>query len=89
MRRLPRTIDKPIELLGFRVEEIGIFVSVLVVFLLVDWFLVGLLVSTLILAFIREARRGKPEGHILHLAYRSTGVPLGKLLPSKLRKLSG
>jgi hypothetical protein len=38
MRRLPRTIDKPTELLGFRMDEIGVFVSVLLVFLLVDWF---------------------------------------------------
>ena len=37
MRRLPRTIDKPTELLGFRMDEIGVFVSVLLVFLLVDW----------------------------------------------------
>ena len=29
MRRLPRTIDKPTELLGFRMDEIGVFVSVL------------------------------------------------------------
>ena len=41
MRRLPRTIDKPTELLGFRMDEIGVFVSVLLVFLLVDWFLRG------------------------------------------------
>ena len=41
MRRLPRTIDKPTELLGFRMDEIGVFVSVLLVFLLVDSFLRG------------------------------------------------
>ena len=35
MRRLPRTIDKPTELLGFRMDEIGVFVSVLLVFLLI------------------------------------------------------
>jgi len=29
MRRLPRTIDKPTELVGFRMDEIGVFVSVL------------------------------------------------------------
>ena len=42
MRRLPRSIDKPTELLGFRMDEIGVFVSVLLVFLLVDWFFVGI-----------------------------------------------
>ncbi len=89
MRRLPRTIDKPVEFLGFRIEEIGIFVSVLVIFLLLDWFVVGLVCSTLILAFLRGTRRGRPEGHIFHLLYRATGVPLGKLLPARLRKLSG
>ena len=47
MRRLPRTIDKPTELLGFRMDEIGVFVSVLLVFLLVDWFFLGLLLAGL------------------------------------------
>ncbi len=88
MRRLPRTIDKPTELLGFRMDEIGVFVSVLLVFLLVDWFFSGLVVSGMVLGFLRGTRRGRPEGHILHLVYRM-GIPLGKLLPPSLRKLSG
>jgi type IV conjugative transfer system protein TraL len=88
MRRLPRTIDKPTELLGFRMDEIGVFVSVLLVFLLVDWFFLGLMVSGMVLGFLRATRRGRPEGHILHLVYRM-GMPLGKLLPPRLKKLSG
>jgi type IV conjugative transfer system protein TraL len=88
MRRLPRTIDKPTELLGFRMDEIGVFVSVLLVFLLVDRFFVGLVLSGLVLAFLRGTRRGRPEGHIFHLVYRM-GIPLGKLLPPGLKKLSG
>jgi type IV conjugative transfer system protein TraL len=88
MRRLPRTIDKPTELLGFRMDEIGVFVSVLLVFLLVDWFFLGLMVSGMVLGFLRATRRGRPEGHILHLVYRM-GIPLGKLLPPRLKKLSG
>ena len=88
MRRLPRTIDKPIELLGFRMDEIGVFVSVLLVFLLIDWFFMGLLLAGLILAFLRSTRRGRPEGHLFHLVYR-LGIPLGKLLPPDLKKLSG
>jgi type IV conjugative transfer system protein TraL len=88
MRRLPRTIDKPTELLGFRMDEIGVFVSVLLVFLLVDWFFLGLVVSGMVLGFLRGTRRGRPEGHILHLAYR-VGIPIGKLLPPSLKKLSG
>jgi len=88
MRRLPRTIDKPTELLGFRMDEIGVFVSVLLVFLLLDWFLLGLVVSGTVLGFLRATRRGRPEGYILHLVYRM-GIPIGKLLPPNLRKLSG
>jgi type IV conjugative transfer system protein TraL len=88
MRRLPRTIDKPTELLGFRMDEIGVFVSVLLVFLLVDWFFVGLLFSGLVLGFLRGTRQGRPEGHLFHLVYRM-GIPLGKLLPPGLKKLSG
>jgi hypothetical protein len=61
MRRLPRTIDKPTELLGFRMDEIGVFVSVLLVFLLVDWFFLGLLLAGLVLIFfvapVAEDRR--------------------------------
>jgi type IV conjugative transfer system protein TraL len=88
MRRLPHTIDKPTELLGFRMDEIGVFVSVLLVFLLVDWFFSGLVVSGMVLGFLRATRRGRPEGHILHLVYRM-GLPIGKLLPPGLKKLSG
>lgn len=87
MRRLPRSIDKPIELIGFRLDEIVVFVSVLLVFLLIDWFIIGLLCSGLVLAILRGTRRGRPEGHIFHLVYRM-GVPLGKLLPPGLKKLS-
>ena len=87
MRRLPRSIDKPIELIGFRLDEIVVFVSVLLIFLLIDWFIMGLLCSGLVLAFLRGTRRGRPEGHIFHLVYRM-GVPLGKLLPPGLEKLS-
>jgi type IV conjugative transfer system protein TraL len=88
MRRLPRTIDKPIELVGFRMDEIAVFVGVLLVFLLVDWFFVGLLLAGLVLTFLRGTRRGRPEGHLFHLVYR-LGIPLGKLLPPGLKKLSG
>jgi len=88
MRRLPRTIDKPLELLGFRMDEIGVFVGILLVFLLVDWFFAGLLLAGLALAFLRGTRRGRPEGYLFHLVYRM-GIPLGKLLPPALRKLSG
>ena len=87
MRRLPRSIDKPTEILGFRMDEIGVFVSVLLVFLLVDWFFVGLLLAGLVLIFLRGTRRGRSEGYLFHLAYRM-GIPLGKLLPPRLKKLS-
>jgi type IV conjugative transfer system protein TraL len=87
MRRLPRTIDKPTELVGFRMDEIGIFVSVLLVFLLVDRFFSGLVLSGFVLAFLRSTRRGRPEGYLFHLVYRM-GIPLGKLLPPGLKKLS-
>ena len=87
MRRLPRTIDKPTELVGFRMDAIGVFVSVLLVFLLVDRFFSGLVLSGLVLAFLRGSRRGRPEGYLFHLVYRM-GIPLGKLLPPGLKKLS-
>jgi len=88
MRRLPRTIDKPTELLGFRMDEIGVFVSVLLIFLLLDWFFMGLMVSGTTLGLLRATRRGRPEGYILHLVYRM-GIPIGKLLLPNLKKLSG
>jgi len=88
MRRLPRTIYKPTELLGFRMDDIGVFVSVLLVFLLVHLFFAGLLFSGLVLGFLRGTRRGRPEGYLFHLVYR-LGIPLGKLVPPGLKKLSG
>ena len=86
MRRLPRTIDKPTELLGFRMDEIGVFVSVLLVFLLLDWFFAGLLLAGLVVVFLRTPR-GRPGRYLFHLAYRM-GIPLGRLLPPGLKKLS-
>ena len=68
-------------------DEIGVFVSVLLVFLLVDRFFTGIVLSGLVLAFLRGTRRGRPEGYLFHLVYRM-GIPLGKLLPPGLKKLS-
>jgi len=56
-------------------------------YLLVDRFFVGLMLSGLVLAFLRGTRRGRPEGYLFHLVY-GMGIPLGKLLPPRLKKLS-
>ena len=89
MRRLPRTIDKPVELLGFRMDEIAVFVATLVIFLIINFFFTGLVVSGLLLAFLRGTRRGRPEGYVLHLVYRVMGRRVGTLLPARVGKLSG
>ena len=59
----------------------------LLVFLLVDWFFVGLLLARGSFLFFFEARgAGRPEGYLFHLAYRM-GIPLGKLLPPRFEEV--
>ena len=80
MRPCPRTIDKPLLILGLEGEDIAL--------LMLCFGIPAILISPAIpLVFIFVAwpllvmfKRGKPEGYVLHAAYR-LGVPLKGLLP--------
>jgi type IV conjugative transfer system protein TraL len=70
-------------------DEVAVFVATLVIFLVINFFFTGLIVSGLLLAFLRGTRRGRPEGYILHLVYRVSGRRVGSLLPARVSRLSG
>lgn len=87
MRPCPRTIDKPLLILGLEGEDIGVLMLV--------FGIPAILVSPAIpLALIFFAwpglvmlKRGQPEGYVLHLLYKF-GVPLQGLLPPGERQYS-
>ena len=80
MRPCPKTIDKPLLILGLEGEDIAVLMfffgipailvspSVPLVLILIGW--------PLLAAF----KRGKPQGYVLHVFYRA-GLPLEGLLP--------
>jgi hypothetical protein len=80
MRSCPRTIDKPLLILGLEGEDIAV--------LMLFFGIPAILVSPAIpLGLILVAwpclacfKRGKPEGYVLHVFYRA-GLPLKGLLP--------
>lgn len=80
MKYCPRTIDKPLLILGLELEDI----------LLLMFFFGGLAIffNAFVLLFILPAgvllvilKRGKPQGYVLHILY-SVGVNFKGLLPS-------
>jgi hypothetical protein len=80
MRPCPRTIDRPLLILGLEGEDIAL--------LMLAFGIPAILISPaapLMLLFAAWPalvffKRGKPEGYVLHALYRA-GVPLSGLLP--------
>ncbi len=80
MRACPKTIDKPLLILGLEGEDIAVLMLV--------FGIPAILISPAIpLGLILVAwpglvsfKRGKPEGYVLHALYR-IGLPLKGLLP--------
>jgi hypothetical protein len=80
MRPCPKTIDKPLLILGLEGEDI----AVLMLFFGIPAILISpaiplglILVAWPVLVWFK---RGKPEGYVLHALYRA-GLPLTGLLP--------
>jgi hypothetical protein len=81
MRICPRTIDKPLLILGLEGEDI----AVLMLFFGIPAILISPAVPLGLILVAWPAlswfKRGKPEGYVLHMLYKS-GLPLKGLLPS-------
>ncbi len=80
MRNCPRTIDKPLLILGLEGED----VAVLMIFFGIPAVLfsptIPLLAFFMSWPFLAFFKRGKPEGYMLHYLYR-LGIPFDGLLP--------
>ena len=80
MRACPRTIDKPLLILGLEGEDI----AVLMLFFGIPAILISPAIPLGLILIAWPAlvcfKRGKPEGYVLHMLYR-TGLPLKGLLP--------
>ena len=80
MRACPKTIDKPLLLLGLEGED----VAVLMLCCGIPAILIspGVPLGLVLIAWPALAwfKRGKPEGYVLHALYRA-GLPLNGLLP--------
>ena len=80
MRTCPKTIDKPLLILGLEGEDI----AVLMLFFGIPAILISPAVPLGLILIAWPAlvgfKRGKPEGYVLHALYR-IGLPLKGLLP--------
>lgn len=87
MRPCPKTIDKPLLILGLEGEDVAVLMLV--------FGMPAILISPAIplgLIFVAwpalvAFKRGKPQGYVLHALYR-LGVPLEGLLPSGEERFS-
>jgi hypothetical protein len=87
MRYCPRTIDKPLLILGLEGEDVAV--------LMLCFGIPAILVSPVVpvICFfigwplLAAFKKGKPEGYMVHCLYR-WGVPFAGLLPPGIRKYS-
>lgn len=85
MRNCPRTIDRPLLILGLEGEDVAMLMLVFgtpAVLLTPTVPLMLLFIGWPLLAAIK---RGRPEGFMVHLIYR-LGVPLQGLLPPGIER---
>ncbi len=84
MKNCPRTIDRPITLLGFEMEDFVLIIVWLGVVNLIAGGPIALLTTIAITIFLKIVKRGKPRGFLRHILYH-WGVPFGKVLPPPKR----
>ncbi len=81
MRICPRTIDKPLLILGLEIEDIAVLLFACGVSALIFNPLLPVIIFFCAWPTLVIIKRGKPEGYVLHILY-SLGVNLKGLLPS-------
>lgn len=80
MRNCPRTIDRPLLILGLEGEDIAVLMLVFGIPAVLLTPTIPLLLFLAGWPCLAALKRGKPEGYMLHLLYRF-GVPFEGLLP--------
>ncbi len=80
MRPCPKTIDKPLLILGLEGEDVGFLMFVLGIPAIMISPAIPLMLIFAAWPLLAAFKRGKPEGYLLHALYRM-GMPLKGLLP--------
>jgi hypothetical protein len=80
MQPCPRTIDKPLLILGLEGEDIAVLMLVLGVPAILISPMIPLMLIFVAWPSLVCFKRGKPQGYVLHMFYQA-GVPLPGLLP--------
>ncbi|MBF0594613.1 MAG: hypothetical protein HQL22_06570 [Candidatus Omnitrophica bacterium] len=80
MRDCPRTIDKPLLILGLEGEDIAVLMLLFGIPAVLIQPAIPLMLLFAAWPGLAFLKRGKPEGYMIHLLYR-LGVPFDGLLP--------
>ncbi len=80
MRHCPKTIDKPLLILGLEGEDIAVLMLLFGVPAILISPAIPLILIFAVWPALVAFKRGKPEGYVAHALYRA-GVPLPGLLP--------
>ena len=80
MRLCPRTIDKPLLILGLEGEDIAVLMMGFGVPMVLFSPVVPLFGLAAAWPLLVALKQGRPEGYVIHLMYRA-GVPFKGLLP--------
>ena len=74
MSRVPLYLDEPPTFLGLRPDEAVVFLLIFIPSFLMNWLLFGVLIGAGVTVMVKRWRGGKPEGFLVHFAYRH-GIP--------------
>ena len=85
MRNCPRTIDKPLLILGLEGEDVAVLMLCFGVPAIAISPTIPIIVFFISWPLLAALKRGKPEGYMVHLLYR-LGVPFEGLLPPCVRR---
>jgi hypothetical protein len=87
MRDCPRTIDKPLLILGLEGEDVAVLMLCFGVPAIIITPAIPVIIFFISWPLLARLKQGKPEGYMVHLLYRM-GVPFEGLLPPGLSKYS-
>ncbi len=80
MRNCPRTIDRPLLILGLEGEDVAVLMLLFGIPAVILTPTVPLILFFISWPLLAALKRGRPEGFMVHLLYRS-GIPFDGLLP--------
>ncbi len=79
-RNCPKTIDKPITILGMEMEDLAVLVIGIGIMQIVVGGPIALVLGLTAMIILKRIKRGRPRGYLLHLLYHK-GMSYQKTLP--------